>query len=53
MVLKEERIYMPEGALRVEVIQRHYNTAVEGHRGRWKTTELVGRNYWWPGMTKW
>jgi len=23
-----------------------------GHGGRWKTTELVTRNYWWPGVTK-
>jgi len=34
LVLKEERIYVPEGALRVEVIQRHHNTAMGGHRGR-------------------
>ena len=52
LVLKEERIYVLEGPLRVEVMRRHHSTAVGGHRGRWKTTELVGRNYWWPGMTK-
>jgi len=52
LVLKEEKIYVPEGALRVEVIRQHHGTAVGGHGGRWKTTELVGRNYWWPGMTK-
>ena len=34
LVLKEERIYVPEGALRVEVIQRHHNTAVGGLGGR-------------------
>jgi len=34
------------------VIQQHYNTAVGGHGERWKTMELVGRNYWWPGMMK-
>ena len=34
LVLNEERIYVPEGALRVEVIRRHHNTAVGGHRGR-------------------
>jgi len=50
LVLKEEKIYVPEGVLRVEVIRRHHDTAVGGHGGRWKTTELVGRNYWWPGM---
>ena len=25
---------------------------VAGHGGRWKMTELVTRNYWWPGVTK-
>jgi len=22
------------------------------HGGKWKTTELVMRNYWWPGVTR-
>jgi len=44
-------VYVPEGALRVEVIQQYHNTAV-GHGERWKMTELVERNYWWLGMTK-
>jgi len=52
VVLKEERIYVPEGELRGEVIQLHHNTPVKGHRGRWKMTELVTRNYWWRGVTK-
>jgi len=25
---------------------------VGGHRGRWKTAELVTRNYWWPGVMR-
>jgi len=45
-------LYVPEGPLRVEVIKLHHSTAVGKHRGRWKTTEVIGRNYWWPGMTK-
>jgi len=52
IVMKKGRIYMLEGKLRREIIQLHYNTPVGGHRGRWKTTELVTRNYWWPGITK-
>ena len=52
VVLKEGRIYVPEGKLRREVIQLHHDTPVGGHGGRWKTTELVTRNYWWPGVTK-
>ena len=52
VVLKKGRIYMPEGELREKVIRLYHNTPVEGHRGRWKTTELVTRNYWWLGVTK-
>jgi len=25
---------------------------VAGYGRKWKTTELVTRNYWWPEMTK-
>jgi len=52
IVMKEGRIYVPEGKLRKEIIRLHYNTPVEKHGGRWKMTELVTRNYWWPGVTK-
>jgi len=52
IVLKEGRIYVPEGDLRREIIQLHHDTPLGGHGGRWKTTELISRNYWWPGVTK-
>ena len=45
IVMKEGRIYVPEGELRGEVIRLHHDTPVGGHGGRWKTTELVTRNY--------
>ena len=38
--------------LRVEIIQLHHNVLVAGYREKWKITELVTRNYWWPGVTK-
>jgi len=50
--MKEGKIYMPEGELRGEIIRLHHDTPVGGHGGRWKTAELVARNYWWPGVTK-
>ena len=25
---------------------------VAGHKGRWKMTELITRNYWWPGVIR-
>jgi len=52
VVLKEGRIYVPEGELRGEVIRLYHDIPVGGHGGRWKMTKLVTRNYWWPGVTK-
>jgi len=52
IVLKEGRIYIPEGDLRKKIIQLHHDTPIEGHGGRWKMVELVARNYWWPGVMK-
>ena len=34
IVIKKARIYMPEGDLRREIIQLHYDTPVGGHGGR-------------------
>jgi len=45
IVMKEERIYVPEGELRGKIIQLHHDTPVGGHGGRWKIAELVTRNY--------
>jgi len=48
LVLKEGKIYIPKDEeLRVEIIQLHHDVLVAGHGGRWKTVELVMRNYWW------
>jgi len=46
-------VYIPKDKeLRVEIIQLHYDILVTRHEGKWKTTELVMRNYWWPGVTR-
>ena len=44
-VLKDEE-------LRVKIIQLHHDVPVAEYRGKWKTMELVMRNYWWLGVTK-
>ena len=50
IVLKEEKVYMlKDEELRAEVIQLHHDVPAAKHGGRWKTVELVTRNYWWPG----
>jgi len=50
--MKKEQIYVLEGELREEIIQLHHSTLVKRHGRRWKTTELVTKNYWWSGVTK-
>ena len=53
IMYKKEKVYMPrDEKLRTEIIRLHHNTPIEGHRGQWKTVELVTRNFWWPGVTK-
>jgi len=53
LVLKEGKVYIPKNEkLRIEIIQPYYNIPVAGYRKRWKITELVTRNYWWPEITK-
>ena len=47
LVLKEGKVYIPKDEeLRAEVIQLHYDVLIAGHGERWKTIELVTRNYW-------
>ena len=52
VVIKKERIYVPERKLRKEIIQLHHDTPVRRHGRRWKTIELVIRNYQQLGVTK-
>ena len=53
LVLKKGKIYVPKDEeLRVEIIWLHHDVPAAGYGGRWKTVELVTRNYWWPGVTR-
>ena len=47
------KIYVPRDAdLRRRVVSLCHDTKVTGHPGRWKTLELVSRDYWWPQMSR-
>jgi len=47
LMLKEGKMYVPKNKeLRTEIIWLHHDTLVGGHRGQWKTVELVTRNFW-------
>jgi Integrase zinc binding domain len=38
--------------LRREITQLHHDLPTARHLGRWRTLELVLRNYWWPGISR-
>ena len=45
----EHRLYVPCSAqLREKIIRLHHDSISAGHPGRYKTQELITRNYWWP-----
>jgi hypothetical protein len=47
------KIYVPNNRdLHRRIVSQHHDTTVAGHAGRWKTLELVSRNYWWPQMSR-
>ena len=52
-MLKEGKVYVPKNReLRVKTIWLYHNVPAAGYGGRWKITELVTRNYWWPEVTR-
>ena len=49
MITWKNRIYVPKDrALRGDIIRAHHDKRTAGHPGRYKTQELITRNYWWP-----
>ena len=49
----KERVYVPKDAkLREDIVRLHHDSPLAGHPGRYKTHELITRNYWWPGIQK-
>jgi hypothetical protein len=47
------KIYVPPTAdLRRKITALNHDSQIAGHPGRWKTLELVSRNYWWPQMSR-
>ena len=51
IVTWQDRIYVPKDKrLREDIIRQHHDSPLAGHPGRYKTQELITRNYWWPGI---
>ena len=48
-----DRVYVPMNKqLREDIMSEHHNTPLAGHPGRYKTAELVLRDYWWPTLQR-
>ena len=46
------KIYVPDTSdLRRHIVSLCHDSRQSRHPGRWKTLELVSRNYWWPRMS--
>ena len=46
LVLKKGKVYVLKNEkLRIEIIQLHHDMPVVRYKRRWKTTELITRNY--------
>ena len=53
LILFRGKVYVPKDLeLRRAVVEAHHDSQITGHPGRWKTLELVTRNYWWPGISR-
>ena len=51
MVLHHGWVYVPrDQCLHADILRLHHDAPMAGHPGRWKTLELITRNYWWPGL---
>jgi transposase InsO family protein len=52
ILLFRGKIYIPDNLdLRRQITRAHHDVSAAGHPGRWKTYELMQRDYWWPGMS--
>jgi hypothetical protein len=53
LILFRGKVYVPKDEeIRWELTRLHHDTLEAGHPGHYKTIELISRNYWWPGITK-
>ena len=53
IILYRGHIYIPkDNNLRRDIVKMYHDHPAVGHPGRWKTYELISREYWWPGLSQ-
>jgi hypothetical protein len=51
VIYKEQRIYIPDSkSIKQQIMNESHDSPLSGHVGVAKTTELVTRRFYWPGM---
>ena len=51
LVFHNGRLFVP-APLRTQILHSRHDTVIAGHPGRARTTELVSRDYSWPGLRR-
>ena len=52
LLIHQGRVVVPDNPdLQRRILELHHDAPTAGHPGRWKTFELVSRNYWWAGLS--
>ena len=47
------KIYVPPNAdLYRRIVSLHHDSKIRGHKGHWKTLELVSQSFWWPQISR-
>jgi transposase InsO family protein len=53
IILHRGHVYVPkDDSLRRDLVKLYHDHPATGHPGRWKTYELISRDYWWPGLSQ-
>src|ERR1700677_1651506 len=53
LILFRGKVYVPKNDnLQCKVVELHHNSLSAGYPRQWNTIELITRNYWWPGLSR-
>jgi hypothetical protein len=52
LTIYREKIYVPKDTkLCRDLVKSYHDSTITGHSGCFKTSELIQRTFWWPGLT--
>ncbi len=52
IILYRGQVYIPKNeSLWRDIVKKYHDHVAKGHPGRWKTYEVLSREFWWPGMS--